>query len=81
MDYFNCYCVNWNFLGFYDYRRKVFLKLIFFFFKIYNFEGVEVYGMNDFKIYLEIEYGYLGCGVMYDCKIEFYVKILENFFK
>lgn len=68
-DDLKCFCVNWNLLGVYDYKKKVFLKLIFFFIKIYFFEGLEVIGMNDFKVYLEIEYGYLGWGVMYDCKI------------
>lgn len=77
----NCYCVNWNFPGSYDYRRKAFPKSIFSPLKTYNFEGVEVYGMNDLKTYLEIEYGYLGRGAMYDCKTQLYVKIPENLFK
>ena len=37
--------------------------------------------MNDLKTYLEIEYGYLGRGAMYDCKTQLYVKIPENLFK
>lgn len=77
----NCYCVNWNFPGSYDYRRKAFPKSIFSPLKTYNFEGVEVYGMNDLRTYLEIEYGYLGRGAMYDCKTQLYVKIPENLFK
>ena len=77
----SCYCVNWNIPGSYDYRRKAFPKSIFSPLKTYNFEGVEVCGMNDLKTYLEIEYGYLGRGVMYDCKTQLYVKIPENLFK
>lgn len=77
----NCYSVNWNFPGSYDYRRKAFPKSIFSPLKTYNFEGVEVYGMNDLRTYLEIEYGYLGRGAMYDCKTQLYVKIPENLFK
>lgn len=37
--------------------------------------------MNDIKVYLEIEYGYLGFGVIYDFIIQFYVKILEYLLK
>lgn len=77
----NCYCVNWNMPGSYDYRKKAFPKSIFSPLKTYNFEGLEVYGMNDLKTYLEIEYGYIGRGAMYDCKTQLYVKIPENLFK
>ena len=80
-DHPNCYCVNWNLPGCYDYRRKAFPKSIFSPLQTYNFEGVEVYGMNDLKTYLEIEYGYLGRGATYDCKTQLYVKIPENLFR
>lgn len=74
----NCFCINWNLPGVYDYRKKAFPKSIFFPLNTYIFEGLEVYGMNDLKAYLEIEYGYVGRGAMYDCKTQLYVKIPEN---
>lgn len=73
-----CFCVNWNLPGVYDYKKKAFPKSIFFPIKTYSFEGLEVTGMNDLKAYLEIEYGYLGRGAMYDCKTQLYVKIPNN---
>lgn len=79
-DDYNCYCVNWNIPGAYDNRKKAFPKSIFSPLKTYNFEGLEVYGMNDLKTYLEIEYGYIGRGAMYDCKSQLYVQIPENLF-
>ncbi|XP_022798510.1 uncharacterized protein LOC111336650 [Stylophora pistillata] len=72
-----CFCVNWNVPGAYDYRKKAFPKSIFFPLKTYSFEGLEVTGMNDLKAYLDIEYGYLGRGAMYDLKTQLYVKIPE----
>ena len=72
------FCVNWNLPGVYDYKKKAFPKSIFFPIKTYSFEGLEVTGMNDLKAYLEIEYGYLGRGAMYDCKTQLYVKIPNN---
>ena len=62
----NCLCVNWNIPGHYDYKKKAFPKSIFFPIKKYHFEGLEVSGMNELKAYLEIEYGYLGHGAIYD---------------
>lgn len=77
----SCYCVNWNIPGAYDYRKKAFPKSIFSPLKTYSFEGLEVYGMNDLKTYLEIEYGYIGRGAMFDSKTQLYVKIPEQLFK
>lgn len=34
--------------------------------------------MNELKAYLEIEYGYLGRGAIYDNVSQLYVKIPEN---
>lgn len=53
----NCFCVNWNIPGHYDYKKKAFPKSIFFPLKKYHFEGLEVSGMNELNAYLEIEYG------------------------
>ena len=74
----NCFCVNWNIPGHYDYKKKAFPKSIFFPLKKYHFEGLEVSGMNELKAYLEIEYGYLGRGAIYDNVSQLYVKIPEN---
>lgn len=80
-EYPNCLCVNWNFPGYYDYTKKAFPKSIFFPLKRFTFEGLEVYGMNDLKAYLEIEYGYLGRGATYDSETQLYVKIPESAFE
>ncbi|XP_068723225.1 uncharacterized protein [Montipora capricornis] len=80
-DHPNCFCVNWNIPGHYDYRKKAFPKSIFAPSKTYRFEGIEVNGMNDIKAYLEIEYGYLGLGAIYDSTTKLYVKIPEHLLK
>ena len=77
-DYRDCFCVNWNVPGRYDYRKKAFPKSIFFPSKTYSFEGLEVSGMNDLKAYLEVEYGYLGRGATFDNETQLYVKIPDN---
>jgi len=77
-DNSNCFCVNWNIPGHYDYRKKAYPKSIFFPLKTYSFEGLDVYGMNDLKAYLEIEYGYIGRGATYDPETQLYVKISDS---
>lgn len=74
----DCFCVNWNISGQYDYRKKAFPKSIFFPLKTYRFEGLDVTGMNDLKAYLEIEYGYLDRGATYDNETQLYVKISDS---
>lgn len=80
-DHPNSFCVNWNIPGHYDYTKKAFPKSIFFPLKTYSFEGLNVYGMNDLKAYLEIEYGYLGRGATYDNETQLYVKISDSLFE
>ena len=53
-------------------------KSIFFPLKKYSFEGLGVTGMNDLKTYLELEYGYIGRGAIFDQETQLYVKIPEN---
>lgn len=77
-DFSDCFCVNWNIPGHYDYRKKAFPKSIFFPLKKYSFEGLGVTGMNDLKTYLELEYGYIGRGAIFDQETQLYVKIPEN---